>query len=96
VGLFDKFVQKQVGKHMDIALKHSEELMNADRTDPEAMRALAEKQQAETLASMPKFMQNRLGKMQDMISPEQKERIDKLTDQALQQQAEMYKKLNEK
>lgn len=96
MGLFDKFVSKQVEKHMDMTLNHTEELTKLDRSDPDAVRALAEKQRAESLAAMPEWMQKNWSKMQDMIPEAQKERMEKVSNQIIEKQAEFYRKINDK
>ena len=89
MGLFDRFAKKQLEKHMESGQKRMEELLNIDRSDTEAMHSYLEKTQTAVDAKMPEWIKN-------SVSPEQRERIAKLQRQAIAQQAEVYRKLQDK
>ncbi|HLH05412.1 MAG TPA: hypothetical protein VKX25_21770 [Bryobacteraceae bacterium] len=90
MGFLDKFnVKKQIETRMQDAQQQQEELMNLDPSDPEAVRRLTEERNARIEASMP-------GWLKKAVPPAQFENVRRMQEQAIQKQAEMYRKLGEK
>lgn len=90
MGFPDKFnVKKQIETRMQDALAQQEKLKNLDRSDPEAVRRHVEENNARISASMP-------GWMKKAVPPGTLENVAKMQEQAIQNQAEIYRKLNEK
>ena len=96
MGLFDKLAKKQLDKYMESGLKRSEELMNLDRSDPEAIRHYLEKTRPEFDAKLPEWLKNSASPLKNSVSSEQLERIANLQQQAINQQAEVYRKPQDK
>jgi hypothetical protein len=87
--LVTKGPQGMVNERMKEHLASADELMKLDRSDPEAMRRYT----AEQNAQIHQQLSSHFGK--DFISPENQANIERIQNQAIENQAAMYQMLNQ-